>query len=298
MQRAIELPFYEYMLKLVRNQPGVAEFLDTHRRVATAKQKLWNKHASFVLDACRMSGETCTSLGNGITNLVLAHYVAWKTGAQVLDGVVEGDDGLFVLRGKPPTKEQFADHGCIVKLEPVHDLALAGFCSMYVVEVDGKPVLIRDFREKLVKFGWTTTRSAVYSANARKGLLAAAGFSLAAEAGSCPVLWKVAECVLRDTVGATPDYQHEYKATAVQGFEDDIRQRVHSPSRAVREAYERMFNIDVSEQLRIEQEIETCGLTGPHIAMHCWTNDRAKMVHLRRDRRRGEPITYALDREC
>jgi hypothetical protein len=43
----------------------------------------------------RMSGDMCTSLGNGFSNLMLVKYIVESRGG-TFDGIVEGDDGLFV----------------------------------------------------------------------------------------------------------------------------------------------------------------------------------------------------------
>lgn len=290
MQRAVELQFYRYMLREGRGLDEVELFLKTHERVATAKQHLDNKHASFVIDACRMSGETCTSLGNGITNLVLAHFVCHRKGTKILGGVVEGDDGLFALAGQPPTVADFAECGCKVKLEPVRSVEEAGFCSMYYTASTMGPVMVRDFREKLVKFGWTSCRAGFFSEKTRNGLLAAAGFSLAAEMGSCPVLWRVAECVLSETRGVAPVVELDGYKT----FTTHVK--VREPDMAVREFYAHKFGVTVRQQLDLEDEISRVGLTGPLMYEACVTPDRTKMATLVRKRPAGMLIQQACDR--
>lgn len=294
IQRVVELPFYRYMLSGLPADSGAAEFLRTHERVATQDQKLRNKHTTFKIPACRMSGETCTSLGNGFTNLVLIHFVVARYGSRVIDMVVEGDDGLSAVLGPVPKEEFFRSCGCIVKLEEARDLSDAGFCSMYTVQTGDRTVMLRDFREKAVKFGWSSTPQAVVSAEARRSLLAGSGMSLAAECGSCPILYKIAECAIRDTAGASPKYdasahwkQQQHTPTT----------RTCEPTMEVRSEYQRMFGIGIDDQLAIESEIERCRLRGPLLHLACYTPDRAKMATLIRVRRAGVPIADATNRD-
>lgn len=290
MQKAIELPMYEYMLREISGfVPECREFLQTHRKVATCTQVLENKHCAFKLRACRMSGETCTSLGNGITNLILAAFIVHLNGGDIVDGVVEGDDGLFVVRGKVPTCSFFRDCGCLVKLEASDQLSDAGFCSMYYVDTPSGRVAMRDFREKAVKFGWSTAPAACFSMSARAGLLAAAGFSLAAEAGSCPVLWKIAQRVLMVSCGVQPRFERD----GYHSFTTNVH--VQPPSMAVRVAYSLRFDISVSEQLQLEREIDLSGLTGPMMFGFCYTPERAKMSSRTVFFKRGVLVRRAFD---
>lgn len=292
MQRAVELQFYDYMLRNVRRLSNECDlFLTTHRKVATSLQRLDNKYATFKIPACRMSGETCTSLGNGITNLILSHFITSLVGSKVIDGVVEGDDGLFVIRGeRVPDESFFKSCGCLVKLQSTTDLSEAGFCSMQFAETTKGRVMLRDFREKCVKFGWTTSPSALTSTRARAGLLAAAGYSLAAENGSCPVLWKLAQCVLRQTTGIQPrvegDGYHHFTTNVC----------VQEPTIEVRSVYSNLFNCDVVTQLALENEIERFGLAGPLMRSACYTPERAKMADLVVFRRAGVLVTSACQR--
>lgn len=102
IQEVVEHQIYAYLL---RGVPSAAEFLRVHKRALTRDQKLVNKWWNFLIPACRMSGETCTSLGNGLTNLCLVSFVAEINGGRMVDAVVEGDDGIYVIKGHVPTEE-------------------------------------------------------------------------------------------------------------------------------------------------------------------------------------------------
>jgi len=288
VQKAVEIQFYRYML---RDIPEARLFLETHERVATGTQKLDNKHWTFELPACRMSGETCTSLGNGITNLILVHYITQLFGGQFMDAVVEGDDGLYVIRGHVPTEAEFRKCGCSVKLECHDDLSAAGFCSMFFVDTADGRVMMRDAREKLVKFGWTMSTWRLGGPIKLRRLLAACGFALAAEVGSCPILWVVAEQVLRQTVGVEPLFD-------VDGYHMFTKRvGVREPTRAVRIAYQELFGVAVDEQLTLEAEIRKYGLRGPRVYDFCYTPARAAMAQeYVVERRAGQPVWLVGDR--
>lgn len=288
VQKAVEIQFYRYMLREI---PEAAEFLAVHERVATGTQKLDSKHWVFEIPACRMSGETCTSLGNGITNLILVHYVTQVFGGQVMDAVVEGDDGLYVIRGHVPTEAEFRQCGCSVKLECHDDLSAAGFCSMFFVETTEGRVMMRDAREKLVRFGWTMSTWRLGGPTKLRRLLAASGFALAAEVGSCPILWVVAQQVLRETMGVEPlfceDGYHMFTS----------RVGVREPTLAVRVAYQQLFDVDIAQQLALEDEIRRMGLNGPKVYEFCYTPARAAMFQeYAIQRRAGQPVWLVRDR--
>jgi len=289
VQRAVELQFYKYMLREI---PEAREFLETHSEVATRNQKLKGKYDSFKIPACRMSGETCTSLGNGITNLVLTSFVVQLYGGKVLDAIVEGDDGLFAIEGHVPSEADFRKCGCKVKMQVCDDLSSAGFCSMYFVEAGDRRVMMRAAPEKLAKFGWSMSALRFGNEGTRMELLRGAAFALAAELGSCPIFWAVADGVLRDTMGYVPrfdtDGYHRYTASTAVA--------VRAPSYEVRAAYAQQFGLTVEEQFALECEIRSFGLGGPLVHQLCWTVEREAMWEHVRDRRVGQPVSYAMAR--
>jgi len=270
VQLAVEQQFYKYMLQYI---PQAAHFLEVHRSVCTRKQTLVNKFWKFIIPACRMSGETSTSLGNGITNLVLIHFITELYGGKVLDAVVEGDDGLYAIKGHAPTVRECASCGTNVKLSLCENLDTAGFCSMVFARTGMARVPLRDFREKLVKFGWTLSDFRFSSERVKSSLLRAAGLALAYENNACPVLWKVAECVLRDTVGVVPRFVEDGYHQA-----PDIRNlQLQEPTADVRAVYAELYDISVGEQIALEHEIERCGLLGPMLFDFVQTDARCKM---------------------
>ena len=65
----------------------------------------------------RMSGDMCTSLGNGFTNLMLARFIVHEKGGK-LEGFVEGDDGLFCTDVELDSGD-YAKLGFTIKIEEV-----------------------------------------------------------------------------------------------------------------------------------------------------------------------------------
>jgi hypothetical protein len=127
IMEACEFELYEYMLS---RHPEGKRILERMIRVLGGSNKLRYKYFTVMLEATRMSGEMCTSLGNGFSNLMFMEFVCSKVGSSRIEGVVEGDDGLFGVEGTLPTAEDFKKLGLAIKLE-VHDtLDTAGFCGI------------------------------------------------------------------------------------------------------------------------------------------------------------------------
>jgi len=82
--------------------------------------------------AKRMSGEMFTSLGNGITNLILTMFTFEMAGHDFreLRGVFEGDDGLYVApSGWRPNATVVNGLGFDLKMQVIEDWNLASFCG-------------------------------------------------------------------------------------------------------------------------------------------------------------------------
>lgn len=164
--------------------------------------------------ARRLSGDMCTSLGNGLTNLLLTLFlVDEKQG--VVDGFVEGDDGIF-SSSVELTAEDYLQLGFSIKIAEVEDPctsipvkktgsrfgeSIGAFCG---VVSDGTDAL-RDPREFLSKFGWTSSFT-----NAKQHIMdqlaRAKALSALAENPQCPIIGAIARRVEKDTRGVTPRF--------------------------------------------------------------------------------------------
>lgn len=139
----------------------------------------------------RCSGDLNTSFGNALINLLMVRFVCSRYGYDP-DGVVEGDDGLFVLDGPAPKAEDFAQLGFCAKIELFDTVSEAGFCK---IKFGDDLVQITDPVERLVKFGWTT--SSTNSPRVRWSLLFTKALSLKAEFPDCPILGPFADWVVQ-----------------------------------------------------------------------------------------------------
>jgi len=199
-----------------------------------------------VVKARRMSGDMCTSLGNGWTNLMLVKYIVHLKHGEV-DGFVEGDDGLFAST-VPLTIQDYADCGFSIKIIEVDDPCSASFCGMIFSE-SGQ--IIRDPVRFLCKFGWTHSDINA-GPKVMNGLLRAKALSTLYETPHCPIVSVIAHVALGRTRNFSPrfvsdGYHHLPK--------DEIKITPFLPTMDTRLLFEKEFGISIDAQLHIENEI-------------------------------------------
>lgn len=242
VMEAIECELYRHCLPWCRDlEPVVIKTLLGMNKMRTRT----GIRAS--VEARRMSGEMCTSLGNGFTNLVLAKFLAGEQGAE-LEGLVEGDDGLFATEAHL-TADAYAGMGFTIKIEEVADPCAASFCGMVFAE-SGE--VIRDPVKFLATFGWT---SSFISAGPKimLELERAKALSSVYETPQCPIVGALARRALGDTRGVKPRYVDDgYKARP----SDEEELPDFHPSPDTRELFARMYGISPSTQMAIEAEFE------------------------------------------
>lgn len=246
-----EFQLYKHMMKNYRRE------MDVITSVMASKNECNFKGFSLSLLGVRMSGEMCTSLGNGFANLMNTLYLVSKKGGKCV-GVVEGDDGLFAST-VPLTKQDYAGIGFDIKIELFHNYRLASFCGI-VASVDGSP--LTEPRDVLMGFGWS--HSPCVSARNAMGLCRAKALSLLYEHPNCPILTKLALRYIALTSGSSPIFSYNWYdmqlAKEVSKFREDTRLQVRNGiSPEVRKQFEECYNIPVYLQLKIEDEIETWG---------------------------------------
>lgn len=253
--KSCELRLYRYML---RNVPGgglIMSHIDKaltgiqHCRAASCLTKTW----------ARMSGDMCTSLGNGWTNLIMAMYWAKIRGFEMC-GIVEGDDGLFRYPSSDdvPPKEFYADLGFEIKMETVETLNEGGFCKMYYAP--GEFHNLQDPLPALLKTGWTLSSKRHAGPKKMTELLRAKGLSLACEAPRCPILCSLAKWILRCTEGfdaAAPEGWWEREIRKGYQVERGIGLLATPPSEGQRQMVDKLWNIPVQTQLSIEKWMDS-----------------------------------------
>lgn len=192
IMRACEFKLYSYMTSKVS---GHSRFM-RHVEAIGGRQRCSFKNFSFDMDTSRMSGEMCTSLGNGFSNLMFASFIASLKGDNDLRIVVEGDDGLFKSRHKF-LAEDFARLGLTIGIIPHNRLATASFCG--IIFDPEEQVNLTNPLEVLADFGWASRQYVGANAYKRSVLLRCKSLSLAHQYPGCPIISALARYGLRVT---------------------------------------------------------------------------------------------------
>lgn len=249
VMESLEMILYEHMLK---NYP---EVLRTIRSAMLGKNRC--SYGKFRLDikGRRMSGEMCTSLGNGFSNWMLADYLCTMKGGKFI-GVVEGDDALFYST-VPLTTQDFAELGFEIKLLEHTNLLRTSFCGLVMSE---DLITMTDPRKVLLNFGWTHSPLRCGGPKIRLGLLRAKALSLAYEHPQCPILSALAKRMIVHTNGVVPRFDSGWYAQMlneeVENFKEETRcLLVAGPTDQARSDFADVFGIPVCIQLEVEREI-------------------------------------------
>jgi hypothetical protein len=192
LMEACEFVLYDYMTQYLPNK-DIFYFYVHH--VIGAPNTCSSKLVTVKNISARMSGEMCTSLGNGFSNLMFMLFVLKDAGCYNVNGVVEGDDGLFVFDGPIPTSLNFADIGLNIKLIVVDDLAKASFCGLVFDTTD--LINIADPMKILAQTGFSTQQYVFSKSKVLRGLLKAKAFSLAYQYPGCPIISSFSRYLLR-----------------------------------------------------------------------------------------------------
>lgn len=199
------------------------------------------------VNARRMSGDMCTSLGNGFTNLMVVLYIVHKKGGQVR-GFVEGDDGLFAST-VPITKTDYANVGFEVEIHELDHPCHGHFCGM-LCTLQGE--VIKDPRR--VFRGFFFTHSCIHAGwRVTDQLLRARALSLAYELPQCPILGVLARKVLHLTEGIEARVDQKEWKKIPASFSGPTGP--FAPSDEARLLFEQKFGIPIAAQLRAERAI-------------------------------------------
>jgi len=263
LMRAVEFQLYAYMWRDVEGGVDMSSLISN---VLGKIQQIRGRHVKVSVPGCRMSGEMCTSLGNGFTNLAVMAFVCSEQGVQ-WDGVVEGDDGLFVT-DRPIDATLFERLGLRLKIVECSSVGDAGFCKFYYDETELLNVV--DPRELLCKFGWTHSPLKCGGERVMRGLLRGKAFSLRAEMESAPIassLWRmVFRCIgegemLFNGRGGTKTYWDTVKnVEELNATDRSVPKPVGSRSRLL---VERIFDVPVSTQIEIEEYLDNINTIQP-----------------------------------
>lgn len=246
-----EMVLYRHMLV---NYPDLlAEIEGTLMGVNECRYKWF----TIRVEARRMSGEMCTSLGNGFSNLMLAKFLAWRVGASI-DIIVEGDDGLM-YSNKPMDVSPLKRLGFEIKLLTHSDLLRSSFCGLK---------LSRDLcsmtcpRKVLLNFAWTHSPLMWGGTKIRLGLLRAKALSLLYEHPRCPIISALAWRFVTLTSGVASIFDNSWYGSQLKAESQMYHAWACSEfckgvSSDTRTDFDQMFGIGVADQLRIEEDIES-----------------------------------------
>lgn len=249
----VEFELYDYM---TAHLPEHNLFMWLVREVLGGTNRC--EFRSFVVElfATRMSGEMCTSLGNGFSNLMFMNYVCYLNGVDCI-GVVEGDDGLFYVVGAPPTSEDFELLGLVIKLEVHTTLSTASFCGLIF---DSEELInITDPAKVIATFGWAAGKYARCRDRKKLALLRCKALSLAHQYPGVPVVAALADYGLRVTDGVRitdalksliSDSQTRWQASNLLHLPDQIPRKDVGPRTRI--LMEEKFGLSVEMQIAIE----------------------------------------------
>lgn len=271
MMEACEFQLYDYMTK---NLPGHDYFMELCRTVIAGQNVCQYKQFDVYINATRMSGEMCTSLGNGFSNLMAFLFLCEENKA-TCEGVVEGDDGLFRVTGDLPTTEQFEELGFTIKIEVHQKLEEASFCGI-IFDLDDC-VNVTDPCDVLLNFGWAGTRYTQCSERRLLELLRAKSLSYLYQYPGCPVIQSLANYGLRVTKHI--DMTRFMQKSRINLWEREqlieaYANRFSLISKAIpantRDLVERKYGIKVEEQISIEKYLDSLNTIQP---LWHWTFD-------------------------
>lgn len=242
IMKALEIRLYNHCL---RSYPELRAVIE---RTLTGKNRLHTDCGiNPTLTGRRMSGDMCTSIGNGFSNLMLVLYVLHlKHGTG--RGFVEGDDGLFATT-VPLTKEDFAKLGFEVEIKRVSDPCKAHFCGMTVTD---QGEVIKDPRRVFQTFGWTHSYLGA-GHRVMDGLLRSKALSLAYELPQAPILGELARVALELSHGCDAYYDTGVYRPPPVGFVGPTG--AFSPSHQARAMVAELFDISIPVQLAAEAAI-------------------------------------------
>lgn len=241
--KVCECELYKYMLPTRANDVNVI-----CRTLVGANLGTTSLGVKFNSPGRRMSGDMCTSLGNGFSNLMLWSFFCERNGA-LWDGYVEGDDGIFaVYSGEAPSCGDFAELGFKIKLAQHEDPSTASFCGV----ITSGDAIIRDPIDFIANFGWTSS-FLLAGKKIHLQLLRAKALSATYETPQCPIVGALARHALSQTRGVIPRYvddgYHYYQP------KDESKLEAFSPSNSTRELFARLYGITADHQIAVEQWI-------------------------------------------
>lgn len=249
---ACELRLYKRMLA---NFPHVSKVILS--TIAGQNKLNWRGLITADLKGRRMSGDMCTSLGNGFSNCLMSLFSLAERGEpwDRVDAFFEGDDGIWPFGAVPAGHIRgdcqcracapFKQLGFTIKLTIVDDPSDAGFCGLVCTE--GR--VFRDPVKFLSTFGWTCTQTMCSPRRALQ-LLRAKALSAIYETPQCPIIAPLAWRALSLTEGHVAHFVEDGYHKVPR---DIVNLEKYDPTITMRCFFEAKFNVPVQTQILFER---------------------------------------------
>jgi len=251
-------------------------FADFKRHLSTISgdQYCIFKYFQAVMETSRLSGEMCTSLGNGFSNLMFCLFVAtYETGLTIDDIVcsVEGDDSVGATPAGTLCAETFTRLGLTIKLVEHDKMETASFCG--IIFDQEELINVTDPRDVLATFGWGTAQYTKCTPIKKKMLLRCKALSLAHQYPGCPIIQSLAnyglrvtrevrkECITKYAKEGKMNMWEREQLLSALGDEKKIRSRI--PGIKTRGIVDDLYDIDISTQISIEKYLDEKEDFGP-----------------------------------
>lgn len=255
MIRVCECALYRYMLG-----HRWSELSGQMTEVLSGNNVCQSPLVSYSVRGCRMSGDMCTSLGNGFTNLMIIKFLAWEMKSKVR-GFVEGDDGIFAITGEVPSPQQYAELGFNIKIDVVDRPEVASFCGQ-VFSAETKEIVV-DPLYVMLNVGWTSSDQRHGTEATMRRLLRAKAISLAYQCPRCPIINSLCRALLRLTRGVAPkfptfgglrDWWEMRKIGPVSVLSDEVGSRLAlGPDASLRGVVAEVYGWQPHEQIELEK---------------------------------------------
>jgi len=252
LMAACERELYDHM---TRNLPEHDEFMRNFDTFVMGKNHLRNKFFTASLDATRMSGEMCTSLGNGWTTMCVFYFVCKEVGFGEPRLVVEGDDNACSGEGHAPTVADFAKLGMVITLEEYDSFSEMSFCGLVFDEEELE--VLTDPRKVLASCAWTSREYVNARSGKLKALLRCKGLSMLYQYPACPVVTSLASYILRETSGVDVRFVLEsrgigwwQRSILLEALKMPLEAKPVGPGS--REVVEKVFGLDAATQTLLE----------------------------------------------
>lgn len=196
------------------------------------------------------SGDLDTAMGNFFENDSAIAYASHVAGGLGVDHprAVEGDDSVF--EEIPGVQQVFRNLGFTSKLEIYDDLRDASFCRIYV----GGKAAITDAVYVLSKLGWSNAQYLQASKKKKFSLLKAKCMSYLTQYAGCPIVTTVCKEILNKLENIPEVVEKDWwEREKMKFWNIELRQRETHPDDRIE--YNRLFNVTIEEQLKIEDEI-------------------------------------------